>query len=251
MRKPRPAKWAPRAVGVVSVLAVVGLCASDFFTQFWVEHPMITAVLAAVVVLGVTVAIVDEYVSASQARRWTVVAVIALNELAEAAHKVRVAILELLGLERGMQAQAFLDLVATPDGAQRVSEALYAVAGDPGRTGPLLKLVRELLEQQREVMTRWAAVMTQRAPHAAAIERFGEIHARLLRLAQELVAQQEGSEEALGPDWVAGRIATLLESTAQLELVFARAGSEAVPKAHFMGRPGWVREPAARGRTGA
>jgi hypothetical protein len=45
-------RWsvAVRVAGLVALLALLGVCVSDFETDFWVDHAMLTAVLSALLI---------------------------------------------------------------------------------------------------------------------------------------------------------------------------------------------------------
>ncbi|HLM49157.1 MAG TPA: hypothetical protein VK279_01315, partial [Solirubrobacteraceae bacterium] len=70
-----------RILGVISLVALIGVCALDFTGEFWVEHPMFAAVLAAVLVAAVGAAFVDRYIARRDAARWQLVAALALGDM--------------------------------------------------------------------------------------------------------------------------------------------------------------------------
>jgi len=158
-----------RCAGVSAALALLGVGVSDFYTDFWVEHAMFTAVLSVLLVATVLGAIVDTYLERRDLRRWATVAAIATGEFAFVARWVR----------------RLNDFVAL--------------------TGRVWKLADELSKEQLE--------------HRAI---------------------------PLGEDWVAGRIAKLIELAARLEVDFNLAVRDLTPLEDWMGAPEWFRPPRER-----
>src|SRR6201993_2636538 len=72
------------ALGAVALIAV--LVSSDFYaSQFWLDHPVTTAILASLTVVLVSVTVIEVVLNRRSERRWRLLAQYALLELAEAA----------------------------------------------------------------------------------------------------------------------------------------------------------------------
>ena len=72
------------ALGAVALIAV--LVSSDFYaSQFWLGHPVTTAILASLTVVLVSVTVIEVVLNRRSERRWRLLAQYALLELAEAA----------------------------------------------------------------------------------------------------------------------------------------------------------------------
>src|SRR3954451_19625742 len=90
----------PRIAGILAVVALFVVTLTDvFITSFWDDYSMLTDVVSNVLVLIVGVAVVNEFVSARQTRRWKLVRHAALIEFVYAARPVWVRVTAFLGLD--------------------------------------------------------------------------------------------------------------------------------------------------------
>ena len=82
---PKPPRRPPiAAFGAVALIVV--LVSSDFYAgQFWLDHPVTTAIVASLIVVLVSITVIDVVLSRRSERRWRLLAQYALLELAEAA----------------------------------------------------------------------------------------------------------------------------------------------------------------------
>jgi hypothetical protein len=232
-----------RVWGAVALAALVGVCVSDFYTDFWVEHAMLTAVVGALLVAAVLAAIVDRYLERRDMRRWQLVAGVAVGEFAFAARWLRRLLLDLAGLPAADEAQETLALLATPDGAARCSEAIDALAHDPEGRARLFARLKDPLDHNGEVLGRWAPLMVQ-GEHAARLNEYVALAARAFKLIEELSREQiEHRDIPLGEDWVAGRIAKLIDLAAHLEVEFTTQARALTPLQEWIGAPEWFRPP--------
>src|SRR6202165_5342660 len=97
MSRLRPGRRTAAILAILLLLAVLG---SDFFIAgFWLSHPMLTAIVSALVVVLLSVAVIEVVLSRRSERRWRVLAQSALLELAEAANTTWSALAEALELQ--------------------------------------------------------------------------------------------------------------------------------------------------------
>src|SRR5712671_6109533 len=88
-----------RTAAILAIVLLVLVAGSDFFiADFWVGHPMLTAIVSALAVVVLSVAVIEVVLSRRSERRWRVLAQQALMELAEAANATWSALAEALEL---------------------------------------------------------------------------------------------------------------------------------------------------------
>jgi hypothetical protein len=84
MSRLRPGR---RTAAILAILLLLAVAGSDFFfAGFWVGHPMLTAIVSALVAVLLSVAVIEVVLSRRAERRWRVLAQTALMELGEAAN---------------------------------------------------------------------------------------------------------------------------------------------------------------------
>jgi len=84
MSRLRPGR---RTAAILAILLLLAVAGSDFFfAGFWVSHPMLTAIVSALVVVLLSVAVIEVVLSRRSERRWRILAQTALIELGEAAN---------------------------------------------------------------------------------------------------------------------------------------------------------------------
>jgi hypothetical protein len=88
-----------RIIGGISVLVLSGAVAWDLADDdFWLHHTLFTGLVASLIVVAVTVAVLNELLERRQRERWSVLAQYALFDLVRAARLVWSSLLELTGL---------------------------------------------------------------------------------------------------------------------------------------------------------
>ena len=235
-----------RIAGVVATLALVGVCVSDFETSFWVDHAMFTAVLSALLVATVLGAVVDSYLERRDLRRWQRVAGVATGEFAFVSRWVRRGLLDSAGLPAPDDPEETLALLRTHDGAVRISAAIDAVAHDPEARARLYPRVRDMLDGAGQTLGRWSPLMV-RGEHVKHLNDFVNLAGRVWKLMDELSKEAvEHRAIPLGEDWVAGRVANLIEVAARLEVGFDAAARALAPPDDWTGPPEWFLPAAER-----
>ena len=70
-----------RTAAILAILLLVAVAGSDFVVAgFWVSHPMVTAIVSALVVVLLSVAVIEVVLNRRGERRWRVLAQSALIE---------------------------------------------------------------------------------------------------------------------------------------------------------------------------
>src|SRR6202158_3688519 len=97
MSRLRPGR---RTAAVIAILLLLVVAGSDFFiADFWVSHPMLTAIVSALAVVLLSVAVIEVVLNRRSERRWRILAQSALIELAEAANTSWTSLATALGLQ--------------------------------------------------------------------------------------------------------------------------------------------------------
>jgi hypothetical protein len=90
---------ATRIIGGLSVLVLCGAIAWDLADDgFWVRHTLFTGLVASLIVVAVTAAVLNEVLERRQRERWSVLAQYALFDFVRTARLVWSGLLELAGL---------------------------------------------------------------------------------------------------------------------------------------------------------
>src|SRR5438445_13457189 len=88
-----------RIIGGLSVLILAGAVVWDIVSDaFWVRHTLFTGLVASLIVVAVTAAVLNEVLEHRQRQRWSVLAQYALLDFVRAARLVWTGLLELAGL---------------------------------------------------------------------------------------------------------------------------------------------------------
>jgi hypothetical protein len=171
-----------RIIGGLSVLVLVGAAVWDLVDdEFWLHHTLFTGLVASLIVVAVTAAVLNEVLERRQRQRWSVLAQYALFDFVRTARLVWTGLLELGGLvpdeeleDRGLAAgaEAVLD---TPRLAAAVDEMLATA----DRREQLHRLISRLRAHGQEVLGRWAAVMVNSGTYAEIVDRHVELYSRL------------------------------------------------------------------------
>jgi len=169
-------------IGALSVLVLCGAIAWDLADDgFWVRHTLFTSLIASLIVVAVTAAVLNEVLERRQRERWSVLAQYALFDLVRTARLVWGGLLELAGLvpdgEIGDGALA-AGSEAVRD-TTRLAAAMDEMLASADRREQLHRLITELLDDGQEVLGRWADVMVNSGTYAEIIDRHVELYSRL------------------------------------------------------------------------
>ena len=173
---------AARIIGGLSLLVLCGAIAWDLANDgFWSRHALFTSLVASLIVVAVTAAVLNEVLERRQRERWSVLAQYALFDLVRAARLVWSSLLELAGLapdvELGGEALA-AGSEAVRD-TPRLAAAIDEMLASADRREQLHRLIAGLLGNGQEVLGRWADVMVNSGTYAEIVDRHVELYSRL------------------------------------------------------------------------
>ena len=164
------------------MLVLLGAIAWDLADDgFWSRHALFTSLLASLIVVAVTAAVLNEVLERRQRQRWSVLAQYALFELVRTARLVWSGLLELAGLvpdgELGDAALA-AGSEAVRD-TPRLAAAMDEMLASADRREQLHRVITGLLGHGQEVLGRWADVMVSSGTYAEIVDRHVELYSRL------------------------------------------------------------------------
>jgi hypothetical protein len=169
-------------IGALTLLFLCGAIAWDLANDgFWSRHALLTSIIASLIVVAVTAAVLNEVLQRRQRQRWSVLAQYALFDLVGAARLVWSGLLEVAGLapdgELGNEAlEAGSEAVRdTP----RLAAAIDEVLASADRREQLHRLIVRLLGHAQEVLGRWADMMVNSGTYAEIVDRHVELYSRL------------------------------------------------------------------------
>lgn len=171
-----------RIIGGLSVLVLAGAIVWDLANdRFWSRHALFTGLVASLIIVAVTAAVLNEVLERRQRERWAVLAQYALLDFVRSARLVWGGLLELAGLapegELGEEALA-AGSEAVSDTPRLTAAIDELLAGADGRE-QLQRLIAELLGDGQDLLGRWAGVMVNSGTYAEIVDRHVELYSRL------------------------------------------------------------------------
>ena len=173
---------ATRIIAGLTVLVLLGAIAWDLADDgFWSRHTLFTGLVASLIVVALTVAVLNEVLERRQRERWSVLAQYALLELVGTARLVWTGLLELAGLvpDGEVDGGAFAAGSEAVRDTPRLTAAIDDMLATAGRREQLHRLIVVLLGHGQEVLGRWANVMLSSGTYAEIVDRHVELHSRL------------------------------------------------------------------------
>jgi hypothetical protein len=175
-----------RALAVVALLALGGGVLSDALAaRVWADHPLLAGLVASVIVVMLTVALVNEAVERRSRQRWSVLAQYVMLQLVRDARVVWVGVAELAGLMPSDAHMSESDVLTTATSidagstavrdTERLTTALRALVAQTDKRKRLRDRVTTFLEHNDAVLGRWAAVMLNADVYAEVIDRHVEL----------------------------------------------------------------------------
>lgn len=181
---PRTYVVATRIIGGFSLLVLCGAITWDLADDsFWARHTLLTGLVASLIIVAVTAAVLNEVLERRQRERWAVLAQYALFDLVRAARLVWSGLLALTGLDVEVGEELGDAALAAGSAAVRDTQGLAAALDEmlvsPERREQLHRLIVSLLAHGQEVLGRWADVMVNSGTYAETIDRHVELYSRL------------------------------------------------------------------------
>jgi hypothetical protein len=195
-----------RALAVLALLALAGGIVSDELAgSFWTDHPLLAGLVASVIVVMLTVALVNEVIERRSRRRWRVLAQYVMLQLVRDTRLVWTGLAGLAGLMppepyatdgdvRAAAASIDAGAEAVRD-TERLTAALGELVADADGRRRLHDRVASFVHHNDEVLGRWAAVMLNADLYAELIDRHVELAGDLAWLASLLGFEVSGDEE--------------------------------------------------------
>ncbi len=171
-----------RVAAVVALLLVAGAVTSDILdSAFWTDHAMITGLVASLLVIAISAAVINELIERRDRQRWSVLAQYVLFDLVRTARASWTGLLELADLtDRDQSAAASL-----ADGSSVVADriplrdGIAAVIADPDRRATLQRAVATMARLCDDVLGRWATVMLNATAYTEVLDRHVELYSRI------------------------------------------------------------------------
>ena len=173
---------ATRIIGGVSVLVLCMAIVWDLVNdEFWLHHTLLTGLVASLIVVAVTAAVVTEVLEHRQRQRWAVLAQYALFDFVRMARLVWSGLLELAGLvpDGELGGEALAAGSETVHDTPRLAAAMEDVLASPDRREQLHRLLLDLVDRGERVLGRWADVMVNSGTYAEFVDRHVELYSRL------------------------------------------------------------------------
>lgn len=173
-------------VGLALILAA-GV--SDFVVgSFWQRHGMLTSLVANLLVVGVTVAVINQVVEGRDRRRWNLLAQTVLFALIQSARATWTGMLEVLELAdvKSGSVQSMIEAKNVALDTARVGRAADELLRDRQRRARLQATSIALGNHASDVIAKWAPVMVSARPYAQVLDRHAELAARLVWLSDVL-----------------------------------------------------------------
>ncbi len=236
---------------VLAILALVVLVAgviSDVFAgSFWVRHALLASLVASVIVVMLSVAVINEILERRRRRRWSILAQYVMFELIRNARMIWSGVLELAGLlaTEGSPRDSVEANRRVVRDTTRLTAAVREILNDDDRYGTLRSEIAFLADHADEVLGRWAAVMLASEVYAEVIDRHVELggdvawiaglfdsthppaDARREKRARSSPAVEIESE--LGGEWLADRLVVVTQLAEELDRATLELALRIVP----------------------
>ena len=174
---------ATRIIAGLSLLVLAGAIVWDLATDgFWSRHALFTSLIASMIVVAVTAAVVNEVLERRQRERWSVLAQYALFDFVRTARLVWSGLLELAGLAPDgemLGAEALALGSATVQDTPRLAAATGQMLANAERREQVHRLMISLNAYGQQVLGRWADVMVNSGTYAEVVDRHVELYSRL------------------------------------------------------------------------
>jgi hypothetical protein len=168
-----------------AVASIAVLVSSDFYaSQFWLGHPVTTAILASLTAVLVSVTVIEVVLNRRSERRWRLLAQYALMELAEAARGAWGVLLGVIyegnsGSDDTADPSQVIQVLDSPARAPVLKRKIDMILTDPLRRDELQESLAQTLGTSRELISRWGAVLTGSTSFSELFDRHVEMIGRI------------------------------------------------------------------------
>jgi hypothetical protein len=198
--------WLLAALALL-VLAVA-IISDALARHFWIDNPLAANLVASVIVVALTAAVLNEALERRSRQRWRVLAQYVMLQLVRDAREVWTGMAELAGImpaeQDGADGEINAAAAALEAGAaavhdtERLTAALRELLGDEDRRRVLVRQIAFFVNHNDEVLGRWAAVMLNVDVYAEVIDRHVELAGDLAWLGSQLAFEfSEGERREL------------------------------------------------------
>jgi hypothetical protein len=223
-------------MAILALLAFAGGVVSDFTNDtFWARHALLAGLVASVIVVMLSVAVVNEVLERRRRQRWSILAQYVMFELVRNARMMWFGVLEVTGLfstaaNQQETVDAGADIVRD---SPRLKAAVRATVDNDESRSRLHSEIAILADHSDEILGRWAAVMLNAEAYAEILDRHVELAGdiawiaglldssnppddlRRQRRARSSPATQIQSE--LSAEWLADRIVVITQLAEALD----------------------------------
>ena len=167
-----------RALAIVALLALAGAIVSDAVGgTFWARHALLASLVASVIIVMLSVAVINELLERRRRERWSILAQFVMLELVRNARLIWTGVLAQVGLlppDAAGPDSVDVNSRAVQD-TPRLTAAVRAAIADDGLRHGLHDEIALLAAHTDEVLGRWAAVMLNADVYAEVIDRHVEL----------------------------------------------------------------------------
>jgi hypothetical protein len=243
--------------GAALLVLIAGIISDALAASFWARHALLAGVIASVIVVMLSVAVVNEVVERRRRRRWSVLAQFAMFEMVRAARLIWTMVIELAGLVPASTPHArWVDEAgdAVRD-TPRLDKAIRDLVADDARRHILHDEVVALAAYSEEMLAKWAGVMLNGDLYAEIVDRHVELAGDVSWLGDVLdnteppddaarkrrarsSAAARGFEDRASEDWIAERVMMIAQLGAELDKATLEVALRIVPLAWWEERLG-------------
>jgi hypothetical protein len=255
--------WRTRALAAVAILLLIGAVIADATHQdFWNRHALLTSLVASLIIVMLSAAVLNEVLERRRRERWSVLAQYVMLGLVRNARLIWTGVLEQVGLLPLESARP--DLVETNSeivrDTPRLTTAMRAVIADDARRRGLHEEIAMASAHSDEILAKWAGVMLGTDIYAEVIDRHVELASnlgwlsglldnadppadpmRLRRARSNPAVQVEGG---VSGDALADRIVVIAQLAEELDRITLDLALRLVPVAWWEERLGMAVAPA-------
>ena len=170
-----------RETRIVALIAVIGLVAGivsdEVGGHFWERHALVASLVASLVVVMLSVAVVNEALERRGRRRWTVLAQYVMLQLARNARVIWTGVAGLAGVMPTDTRTAAVLAAGSREvrDTSRLTDAVKQLLADPERRRLLHEGFGRFVSEGDEMLGRWAAVMLNVDAYAEIMDRHVEL----------------------------------------------------------------------------